>query len=167
MRRILPLSAALALAPMPPAAAQDLIGDSVLDEAQVWSPDFETEARGTLATIEERSGLEFLLVSLPSLDNRTSEVVADEFIAQIRESMADKRGVAVLLLAPKEREFTFQMNAPTVEGERDPTAFSKEVERKLPAAVVPYFGKDDWDGGARAALAAILAEVSVAPGDTQ
>jgi hypothetical protein len=83
---------------------------------------------------------------------------------------------AILLLAPRERTFTVQVRFPVdseyYEGRDDaywfekgvvPPSYAARIESVISPAVVPYFSKDDWEGGVHAAVNAVSGIIESAP----
>lgn len=147
----------------------------ILDRAGLLSEEFEESIAAALQNIEERTSLSMVVMTVPSLMGATPESVADGMLNKWKETVS-ARSTGLLLLAPRERTFTVQIRMPvdieSYEGRDDaywfekgvlPPSYMARVKSVIEPAVVPYFRKEDWEGGIGAAIDAVNGIIENAP----
>lgn len=142
----------------------------VTDKAEAFSSVFEVEMNARLKAIEERTGTGFLIVTLPDLGGQELEELGDTIINAWIDPRPRPALGALLLLAPNEREITYQLAFRSLDGEEemremledgrleDALEITKLIGNKLSDAILPHFKNDDWEGGIRAAVDVISRE---------
>lgn len=166
-----------------PAAAQgaSVPEGRILDEADVLSALFALKTNSKLNDLEVKTGIDIALMTVASLEGASEEEYAGMMLDRWRSVSTGSKHSALLLLATRDRSFTVQVRLwladRDFEGRPDaywfakgimPPSFVNQLQSILSQAVVPHFGKDDWEGGISAGLDAVTAAIpeGAATGET-
>ncbi|TPE47723.1 TPM domain-containing protein [Amaricoccus solimangrovi] len=137
--------AALALAFLATlAAAQSFppLTGRVVDEAGILSPEAEAALEPKLAALEQRSGIQLVVATVPSLQGQEIEPYANGLFRAWKLGEADRNNGALLLVAPNERRVRIEVGY-GLEGTLT-DALSKVI---ITNAITPRFKAGDFDGG--------------------
>jgi uncharacterized membrane protein YgcG len=155
-----------------PAAPQKLslsIRGFVADDVGVFSAAFRGEMKERLTRIHEEAGVTVLLVSTGGTPGVESVDLAKALGASMEALGKARKHWVVFLLNPVEREFSvaLSMTAPLPEGadpreaieSLDKEALMRRMVEAFDGPVTPFFKADDWEGGMRAGVDAIEAQI--------
>lgn len=152
---------------------------SVIDDAEVFGSDFETEMNQQLADLRDKSEIHVVLVSIGDLKGGEITDLGEEMLEKWGREHPEDRFSVLLVLAPNEREFALtKLIAPgaALPGEtpedvermaRDAQQILTRLEAMIASAVVPPFQRGDFEGGMRAAVDIIVKEIESSPFVTQ
>jgi uncharacterized protein len=152
--------AALLVSPGPPGAALDVppLASRVTDLASILSPAARERLDATLRGLEDRTGAQVAVLTIPSLDGESLEAYS------VRVAQAWKlgrKGVddgVLFLIAKSDRKMRFEVGYGLEPKLTD--ALTREI---LDDRVRPRFRAGDFDGGIEAGVAAVAAAIEGAP----
>ena len=114
----------------------------VVDEAHILSPVTIADTERKLADLEQKSGIQFVVATVPSLGGEEIEPYANELFRTWRLGEAKKNNGVLLLVAPKERRVRIEVGY-GLEG-----TLTDAVSSVIIANVIaPRFKAGDYDGG--------------------
>jgi uncharacterized protein len=114
----------------------------VVDAAGVLSPITSADLERKLANLEQKSGIQLVVATVPSLDGQEIEPYANELFRTWKLGEATKNNGALLLIAPKERRVRIEVGY-GLEGTMT-DAVSGLIIRN---AIAPRFKAGDFNGG--------------------
>lgn len=138
------LAAALVVAFLAAAfAAFPALGGRVVDQAAIIPAGTRATIEQKLADLEARSGIQFVVATVASLDGQEIEPYANALFRQWKLGEAQKNNGVLLLIAPKERRVRIEVGY-GLEGTLT-DALSKVI---IVNAITPRFKAGDFGGGA-------------------
>jgi len=133
---VLWIGAALAAANFPPLTGR------VVDAAGVLSPVAKADLERKLAALEQKSGIQLVVATVPSLGGEEIEPYANALFRAWRLGEAKKNNGVLLLIAPKERRVRIEVGY-GLEGTLTDAVSSLIIAN----AMAPRFKAGDFDGG--------------------
>ena len=130
------IGAALAAANFPPLTGR------VVDAANILSPVAKADLERKLADLEQKSGIQLVVATVPSLGGEEIEPYANALFRAWRLGEAKKNNGALLLVAPKERRVRIEVGY-GLEGTLTDAVSSLIIAN----AIAPRFKAGDFDGG--------------------
>ena len=146
------IAGALAATNFPPLTGR------VVDNAKILSPVATAELERKLADLEQKSGIQLVVATVPSLTGEEIEPYANELFRAWKLGEAKKDNGVLLLIAPKERRMRIEVGY-GLEG----TLTDALASVIIASAVVPRFKTGDFSGGIERGVDGII---SVLSGDT-
>jgi uncharacterized protein len=132
----------------------------VVDAAHILSPSTQTDVTGKLAALEQKTGDQVVVVTLPSLQGYE---IADYGYRLGRAwgiGQKGKNNGALLIVAPNEHKARIEVGY-GLEGVLTDALTSVILQN----AVLPQFRAGDYDGGVQAGVAAIIGQLDLDPAD--
>ena len=123
----------------------------VVDQAGVLRSDTEQALTTTLAALEEKTGDQFVVATLDSLQGLTIEDYGYQLGRAWAIGKTGKNNGLLLIVAPKEHEVRFEVGY-GLEGTLTDAATKMIIERQI----IPRFQQNDFDGGVRAGVSAVI-----------
>jgi uncharacterized protein len=114
----------------------------VVDAAHILSPVTTADLERKLADLEQKSGIQLVVATVPSLDGEEIEPYANELFRAWKLGEAKKNNGALLLVAPKERRVRIEVGY-GLEGTLTDAVSSVIIAN----AIAPRFKAGDFDGG--------------------
>src|SRR5208337_1301072 len=136
------LVAALWIAAAFAAANFPALTGRVVDEAKILSPVTTADLERKLADLEQKSGIQLVVATVPSLGGEEIEPFANALFRAWKLGEAKKNNGALLLVAPKERRVRIEVGY-GLEGTLTDAVSSVIIAN----AVAPRFKAGDFDGG--------------------
>ena len=130
------VGAALAAANFPPLTGR------VVDEAKILSPVTSADLERKLADLEQKSGIQLVVATVPSLGGEEIEPYANELFRAWKLGEAKKNNGVLLLIAPKERRVRIEVGY-GLEGTLTDAVSSIIISN----AIAPRFKAGDFNGG--------------------
>jgi uncharacterized protein len=156
-------SAALAAPNLPPLTGR------VVDEAKILSPVTAADLERKLADLEQKSGIQLVVATVPSLGGEEIEPYANTLFRAWKLGEAKKNNGVLLLIAPKERRMRIEVGY-GLEGTLTDAVSSLIIAN----AIAPRFRAGDFNGGVTrgvddiiTALTTDAAEWKPKPADTR
>ncbi len=134
----------------------------VVDQANILPPAARTAIEAKLAALEDKSGIQLVLATVPSLQGSDIETYSVELARAWKIGEATKNNGLVLLVAPNEKKVRIEVGY-GLEGTMT-DALSSVIIR---SAIVPKFRNGDYAGGATAGVDAIIDALTVDSGEWQ
>ncbi len=128
--------AALAATNFPPLTGR------VVDQAKILSPVASADLERKLADLEQKSGIQLVVATVPSLGGEEIEPYANELFRAWKLGEATKNNGVLLLIAPKERRVRIEVGY-GLEGTLTDAVSSIIISN----AIAPRFKAGDFDGG--------------------
>src|ERR1700733_235332 len=128
--------AALAGANFPPLTGR------VVDQAKILSPVPAAALEGKLADLEQKSGIQLVVATVPSLGGEEIEPYANELFRAWKLGEAKENNGVLLLIAPKERRVRIEVGY-GLEGTLTDAVSSIIISN----AIAPRFKAGDFNGG--------------------
>jgi uncharacterized protein len=132
----LSFAAALAATNFPPLTGR------VVDDAKILSPVATAELERKLADLEQKSGIQLVVATVPTLNGEEIEPYANELFRAWKLGEAKKNNGALLLIAPKERRMRIEVGY-GLEGTLTDAVSSLIIAN----AIAPRFKAGDFNGG--------------------
>jgi uncharacterized protein len=132
----LSIAAALAAMNFPPLTGR------VVDNAKILSPVATAELERKLAELEQKSGIQLVVATVPSLNGEEIEPYANELFRAWKLGEAKKDNGVLLLIAPKERRMRIEVGY-GLEGTLTDAVSSLIIAN----AIAPRFKAGDFNGG--------------------
>jgi uncharacterized protein len=129
-------SAALAAADFPPLTGR------VVDQAKILSPVTIADLERKLADLEQKSGIQLVVATVPSLGGEEIEPYANELFRAWKLGEAKKNNGALLLIAPNQRRMRIEVGY-GLEGTLTDAVSSIIISN----AIAPRFKAGDFNGG--------------------
>ena len=136
------LFAALMVGAALAAANYPALTGRVVDAANILSPVTDADLERKLADLEQKSGIQLVVATVPSLDGEEIEPYANELFRFWKLGEAKKNNGALLLIAPKERRVRIEVGY-GLEGTLTDAISSLIVAN----AIAPRFKAGDFNGG--------------------
>src|ERR1700760_4003250 len=146
------VGAALAAANFPPLTGR------VVDAAKILSPVTIADLERKLADLEQKSGIQLVVATVPSLGGEEIEPYANELFRAWKLGEAKKNNGVLLLIAPNQRRVRIEVGY-GLEGTLT-DALSSVI---ISSAIIPRFKVNDYSGGIERGVDGII---SVLNGDT-
>jgi uncharacterized protein len=127
---------ALAAASFPPLSGR------VVDQAKILSPVTAADLERKLADLEQKSGIQLVVATVPSLNGEEIEPYANELFRAWKLGEAKQNNGALLLIAPKERRMRIEVGY-GLEGTLTDAVSSVIIAN----AIAPRFKAGDFNGG--------------------
>src|SRR5271167_837335 len=132
----LTIGAALAAANFPALTGR------VVDDAHILSPVTSADLERKLADLEQKSGIQLVVATVPSLGDEEIEPYANELFRAWKLGEAKKNNGVLLLIAPKERRVRIEVGY-GLEGTLTDAVSSIIISN----AIAPRFKAGDFNGG--------------------
>jgi uncharacterized protein len=139
---ILLLGAILGASSLAAAPNYPLLTGRVVDQANVISATQRAALEGKLKALDDKSGIQFVVATVSSLDGEEIEPYANELFRLWKLGEAKKNNGLLFLIAPKEHKVRFEVGY-GLEGTLT-DAIGKII---IANAVAPRFKAGDFDGG--------------------
>ena len=143
-------AAAVEAADVGPANASLRVG-RVVDAANVLSPTTEAQLTRRLADFEASSTVQVVVATVPSLEGKDIEEVANELGRRWGIGAKDTSNGVLLLIAPSERRVRIEVGY-GLEGDLTDAKTSRIIRNRI----VPAFKRGDLDAGVRDGVEGIL-----------
>ncbi len=130
------VGAALAAASFPPLTGR------VVDEAKILSPVTSADLERKLADLEQKSGIQLVVATVPSLGGEEIEPYANELFRAWKLGETKKNNGVLLLIAPNERRVRIEVGY-GLEGTLTDAVSSIIISN----AIAPRFKAGDFNGG--------------------
>ncbi|WP_436355623.1 TPM domain-containing protein [Brevundimonas sp. CEF1] len=156
---------ALWLAALPTLAAEiqfPALTGRVVDDAQLLSPEQEQTLTGKLATLEQQTGDQLVVVTLPSLQDQEIEDFGYQLGRHWGIGQKENDGGALLIVAPNERKVRIEVGY-GLEGVLT-DAYSSLIIRN---DILPAFRQGDYAAGIIAGTDAVIAQLTADPAEAQ
>ncbi len=129
----------------------------VIDQANVMSAESRSEVAARTKDLEEKSGIQLVVATVPSLSGSDIETYANELFRTWKLGQAQKNNGLLLLVAPAEHKVRIEVGY-GLEGTLT-DALSSTI---ISAAIIPRFKTGDFSGGIERGVDGII---SVLTGD--
>src|SRR5579863_4039179 len=143
------VSAALAAANFPALTGR------VVDDAKILSPVTAADLEGKLANLEQKSGIQLVVATVPSLGGEEIEPYANELFRAWKLGETKKNNGVLLLVAPNERKVRIEVGY-GLEGTLT-DALSSVI---ISSAIIPRFKNKDFSGGIERGVDGIISVLS-------
>src|SRR5271156_2898214 len=130
------VGAAVAAASFPPLTGR------VVDQAKILSPVTTADLERKLADLDQKSGIQLVVATVPSLGGEEIEPYANELFRAWKLGEAKQNNGALLLIAPKERRVRIEVGY-GLEGTLTDAVSSLIIVN----AIAPRFKAGDFNGG--------------------
>lgn len=134
----------------------------VVDDAQLLTPAQEQALTGKLATLEQQTGDQLVVVTLPSLQDQEIEDFGYQLGRHWGIGQKENDGGALLIVAPNERKVRIEVGY-GLEGVLT-DAYSSLIIRN---DILPAFRQGDYAAGIVAGTDAIIAQLTADPAEAQ
>ncbi|MFE9083177.1 TPM domain-containing protein [Brevundimonas sp. NPDC003935] len=134
----------------------------VVDDAQLLTPEQEQALTGKLATLEQQTGDQLVVVTLPSLQDQEIEDFGYQLGRHWGIGQKENDGGALLIVAPNERKVRIEVGY-GLEGVLT-DAYSSLIIRN---DILPAFRQGDYAAGIIAGADAIIAQLTADPAEAQ
>jgi uncharacterized protein len=134
----------------------------VVDDAQLLSPEQEQALTGKLAALEQQTGGQLVVVTLPSLQDQEIEDFGYQLGRHWGIGQKENDGGALLIVAPNERKVRIEVGY-GLEGVLT-DAYSSLIIRN---DILPAFRQGDYAAGIIAGTDAIIAQLTADPAEAQ
>ena len=134
----------------------------VVDQAGILNPITRADLETKLAALEQKSGIQLVVATVPSLDGEEIEPYANELFRQWKLGEAKKNNGALLLIAPNERRVRIEVGY-GLEGTLT-DATSKVI---ISNAIAPRFKAGDFNGGVTRGIDDIITVLTTDAGEWQ
>jgi uncharacterized protein len=159
------LGLVLWLAALPTVAADirfPALTGRVVDDAQLLTPQQEQALTGQLAALEQQSGDQLVVVTLPSLQDQEIEDFGYQLGRHWGIGQKENDGGALLIVAPNERKVRIEVGY-GLEGVLT-DAYSSLIIRN---DILPAFRQGDYAAGIIAGTDAVIAQLTADPAEAQ
>lgn len=134
----------------------------VVDDAQLLTPEQEQALTGKLATLEQQTGDQLVVVTLPSLQDQEIEDFGYQLGRHWGIGQKENDGGALLIVAPNERKVRIEVGY-GLEGVLT-DAYSSLIIRN---DILPPFRQGDYAAGIIAGTDAIITQLTADPAEAQ
>ena len=134
----------------------------VVDDAQLLSPEQEQALTGKLAALEQQTGDQLVVVTLPSLQDQEIEDFGYQLGRHWGIGQKENDGGALLIVAPNERKVRIEVGY-GLEGVLT-DAYSSLIIRN---DILPAFRQGDYAAGIIAGTDAVIAQLTADPAEAQ
>jgi uncharacterized protein len=128
----------------------------VVDQANILSPTIRSEMETKLEALEDKSGIQLVVATVPSLQGSDIETYSVELARAWKIGEAKKNNGLVLLVAPNERKVRIEVGY-GLEGTMTDALSSVIIQ----SAIIPKFRAGDYAGGVSAGVDAIIDALTV------
>jgi uncharacterized protein len=157
------LVAAMMLASLTAMAANfPALTGRVVDDANVIAPQARTSLDAKLKALEDKSGIQLVVATVPSLDDQDVESYANGLFRAWKLGEKQKNNGVLLLVAPRERKVRIEVGY-GLEGTLT-DAISKLI---ITNAIVPRFKANDYAGGIDRGVDDVIAVLTTDSADWQ
>jgi len=159
------LGLALWLAALPALSAEikfPTLTGRVVDDAQLLTPEQEQALTGKLATLEQQTGDQLVVVTVPSLQDQEIEDFGYQLGRHWGIGQKENDGGALLIVAPNERKVRIEVGY-GLEGVLT-DAYSSMIIRD---DILPAFRTGDYAAGIIAGTDAVIAQLTADPAEAQ
>jgi uncharacterized protein len=157
------LVAAMMLASLTAMAANfPALTGRVVDDANVMAPQARTSLDAKLKALEDKSGIQLVVATVPSLDDQDVESYANGLFRAWKLGEKQKNNGVLLLVAPRERKVRIEVGY-GLEGTLT-DAISKLI---ITNAIVPRFKANDYAGGIDRGVDDVIAVLTTDSADWQ
>jgi uncharacterized protein len=130
----------------------------VVDQAGIFNADIRSDLADKSKDLEEKSGIQLVVATVPSLQGSDIETYANELFRAWKLGQAQKNNGVLLLVAPNEHKVRIEVGY-GLEG----TLTDAVASVIISSAIVPRFKTGDFSGGVERGVGGIL---DVLSGDT-
>jgi uncharacterized protein len=143
-----------------PASAQEFpkLTGRVVDGANLLSPADEAELTGELQNLEQRSSRQLVVATVPSLGGYEIEDYGYRLGRAWGIGQKEADNGAILLVAPNERKVRVEVGSGL-----EPILTDAFSNRVIDDAIVPRFKANDYSGGIKAGVDALVAQLQAPP----
>jgi len=124
----------------------------VVDQANVLSPLVRSDVAAQSKELEDKSGIQLVVATVPSLQGSDIETYANQLFRAWQLGQAQKNNGVLLLVAPNERKLRIEVGY-GLEGTLTDALASTIVS----GAIVPHLKRGDFSGGVEAGIHGIMA----------
>ena len=124
----------------------------VVDQANVLSPLVRSDVAAQSKELEDKSGIQLVVATVPSLQGSDIETYANRLFRAWQLGQAQKNNGVLLLVAPNERKLRIEVGY-GLEGTLTDALASTIVS----GAIVPHLKRGDFSGGVEAGIHGIMA----------
>ena len=132
----------------------------VVDDAHILSPVTIADIERKLADLEQKSGIQLVVATVPSLEGQEIEPYANELFRTWKLGEAKKNNGVLLLIAPKERKVRIEVGY-GLEGTLTDAVSSLIIAN----AIAPRFKAGDFDGGVTRGVDDIITALTTNSGE--
>ena len=123
----------------------------VVDQANVLSPLVRSDVAAQSKELEDKSGIQLVVATVPSLQGSDIETYANQLFRAWQLGQAQKNNGVLLLVAPNERKLRIEVGY-GLEGTLTDALASTIVS----GAIVPHLKRGDFSGGVEAGIHGIM-----------
>jgi uncharacterized protein len=123
----------------------------VVDNAGILNPDIRSDLAGKSKYLEEKSGIQLVVATVPSLQGTDIETYANGLFRTWKLGQAQKNNGVLLLVAPNEHKVRIEVGY-GLEG----TLTDATASVIISSAIVPRFKTGDFSGGVERGVGGIL-----------
>jgi uncharacterized protein len=134
----------------------------VVDQADILSPAVRTDVAAQSKELEEKSGIQLVAATVPSLHGGDIETFANQLFRAWELGQAQKNNGILLLVAPNERKVRIEVGY-GLEG----TLTDALASTIISGAIVPHFKRGDFSGGVEGDVHGIVAVLRTDPSQWQ
>ena len=134
----------------------------VVDQADILSPAVRTDVAAQSKELEEKSGIQLVVATVPSLQGSDIETFANQLFRAWELGQAQKNNGVLLLVAPNERKVRIEVGY-GLEG----TLTDALASTIISGAIVPHFKRGDFSGGVEGGVHGIVAVLRTDPSQWQ
>jgi uncharacterized protein len=134
----------------------------VVDQADILSPAVRTDVAAQSKELEEKSGIQVVVATVPSLQGSDIETFANQLFRAWELGQAQKNNGVLLLVTPNERKVRIEVGY-GLEG----TLTDALASTIISGAIVPHFKRGDFSGGVEGGVHGILAVLRTDPSQWQ
>ncbi len=128
----------------------------IVDQANIIPAATRSQIETKLASLEDKSGIQLVVATVPSLQDSDIETFANELARAWKLGEAKKNNGLLLLVAPKERKVRIEVGY-GLEGTMTDALSSVIIQ----SAIIPKFRANDYAGGIAAGVDAIIDALTV------
>ncbi len=128
----------------------------MVDDAHILSPATKTSLEGKLADLEQKSTIQLVVATIPSLDGQDVETYANTLFRHWNLGQAQKNNGVLFVIAPSDHKMRIEVGYGLEATLTDAT--SKLI---IANAAAPRFKKGDYDGGVTRAVEDIVTALTV------
>jgi uncharacterized protein len=132
----------------------------VVDAAGIIPADTRASVEQQLKTLEDKSGIQFVVATVPSLEGLDIETYANELFRSWKLGQKDKNNGVLLLVAPKERQVRIEVGY-GLEG----TLTDALTKLIIFNSIAPRFKAGDYGGGIARGVQDVITTLSGDAGD--
>ena len=134
----------------------------VVDQADILSPAVRSDVAAQSKELEEKSGIQLVVATVPSLQGSDIETFANQLFRAWELGQAQKNNGILLLVAPNERKVRIEVGY-GLKG----TLTDALASTIISGAIVPHFKRGDFSGGVEGGVHGIVAVLRTDPSQWQ